>query len=162
MFWMIAFSSEQQNNHSNHPESPRCPSLFSSFHFQKHFFQKHSLSKKFCKETVYQTGVFVVTVIARNRINGVGSLFFRDRILRFGKNMPQSLKRFELLFCQLDLLFFHVLVAVAIVFCLTSLLFLPFHVIAKRRYPKQKRSRYLKRGDTRKNCESASFGMFGI
>ena len=38
--------------------------------------------------------VFVVTVIARNRINGVGSLFFRDRILRFGKNMPQSLKRF--------------------------------------------------------------------
>ena len=38
--------------------------------------------------------VFVVTVIARNRINGVGSLFFRDRILRFGENMPQSLKRF--------------------------------------------------------------------
>ena len=37
--------------------------------------------------------VFVVTVIARNRINGVGSLFFRDRILRFGENMPQSLKR---------------------------------------------------------------------
>ena len=31
--------------------------------------------------------VFVVTVIARNRINGVGSLFFRDRILRFGKNV---------------------------------------------------------------------------
>ena len=38
--------------------------------------------------------VFVVTVIARNRMNGVGSLFFRDRILRFGENMPQSLKRF--------------------------------------------------------------------
>ena len=38
--------------------------------------------------------VFIVTFIARNRINGVGSLFFRDRILRFGKNMPQSLKRF--------------------------------------------------------------------
>ena len=38
--------------------------------------------------------IFVVTVIARNRINGVGSLFFCDRILRFGKNMPQSLKRF--------------------------------------------------------------------
>ena len=35
-----------------------------------------------------------VTVIARNRINAVGSLFFRDRILRFGENMPQSLKRF--------------------------------------------------------------------
>ena len=38
--------------------------------------------------------VFVVTVIARNRINDVGSLFFRDRILRFGENIPQSLKRF--------------------------------------------------------------------
>ena len=37
--------------------------------------------------------VFVVTVIARNRIYGIGSLFFRDRILRFGENMPQSLKR---------------------------------------------------------------------
>ena len=38
--------------------------------------------------------VFVVIVTARNRINGVGSLFFHDRILRFGENMPQSLKRF--------------------------------------------------------------------
>ena len=27
-------------------------------------------------------------------INSVGSFFFRDRIFRFGKNMPQSLKRF--------------------------------------------------------------------
>ena len=36
----------------------------------------------------------VVTVIARNRINGVSSLFYHDRILRFGKNMPQSLKGF--------------------------------------------------------------------
>ena len=36
----------------------------------------------------------VITVIARNRINSVGSLFFRDRIRRFGKNMPSSLKRF--------------------------------------------------------------------
>ena len=48
---------------------------------------------------VYQTDVglsdvFVVTVIARNNINGVGSLFFRDRILKFSENMPQSLKRF--------------------------------------------------------------------
>ena len=40
------------------------------------------------------SNVFVVTVIARNRRNGVGSLFFRDRILRFGENMPESLKRF--------------------------------------------------------------------
>ena len=38
--------------------------------------------------------IFVITVIARNRIDSVGSLFFRNRILRFGKNMPQSLKRF--------------------------------------------------------------------
>ena len=38
--------------------------------------------------------MYSLSVIARNRINGVGSLFFRDRILRFGKNMPQSLKRF--------------------------------------------------------------------
>ena len=36
----------------------------------------------------------VITVIARNRINNVGSLFFSDRILRFGENMPLSLKRF--------------------------------------------------------------------
>ena len=36
----------------------------------------------------------MVTVIAWNRINGVGSLFFRDRVLRFGENMPESLKRF--------------------------------------------------------------------
>ena len=36
----------------------------------------------------------LITVIARNRINSVGSLFFSDRILRFGENMPLSLKRF--------------------------------------------------------------------
>ena len=45
------------------------------------------------KLTFSLSDVFVVTVIARNRINGVGSLFFRDRILS-GENMPQSLKRF--------------------------------------------------------------------
>ena len=48
---------------------------------------------------VYQTDVglsdvFVVTVFARNNINGVGSLFFLDRFLKFSENMPQSLKRF--------------------------------------------------------------------
>ena len=36
------------------------------------------------KLTFGLSDVFVVTVIARNRINSVGSLFFRDRILRFG------------------------------------------------------------------------------
>ena len=45
------------------------------------------------KLTFGVSDVFVVTVIARNRINGVGSLFFHDRILRFGENMPLSLKR---------------------------------------------------------------------
>ena len=46
------------------------------------------------KLTFGLSDVFVVTVIARNTINGAGSLLFRDRILRFGKNMPQNLKRF--------------------------------------------------------------------
>ena len=46
------------------------------------------------KLTFGLSDVFVVIVIARNRINGVGALFFHDRILRFGKNMPLSLKRF--------------------------------------------------------------------
>ena len=46
------------------------------------------------KLTFDVSDVFVVTVIARNRINGVGSFFFRDRILGFGENVPQSLKRF--------------------------------------------------------------------
>ena len=36
----------------------------------------------------------VFTVVARNGITGVCSLFFRDRTLRFGKNMPQSMQRF--------------------------------------------------------------------
>ena len=35
--------------------------------------------------------ILVITVIARNRINSVGSLFFRGRILRFGNNMPRML-----------------------------------------------------------------------
>ena len=51
------------------------------------------------KLTFGLSDVFVVTVIARNTINGVGSLVFPDRILRFGKNMPQSLKRF---FCNFN------------------------------------------------------------
>ena len=46
------------------------------------------------KFTFGLSDVFVVTVITRNRISGVGSLFFNDRILRFGKNLPQSLERF--------------------------------------------------------------------
>ena len=44
--------------------------------------------------------ILVITVIARDRINSVGSLFFRDRILRFSENMPLSLKR---LLSNLDL-----------------------------------------------------------
>ena len=46
------------------------------------------------KLTFGLSDVLVVTVIAGNWINGVGSLFFRDRFLKFGENMPQSLKRF--------------------------------------------------------------------
>ena len=46
------------------------------------------------KLTFGLSDVFVVTVIARNRINGVGSLFLRNRILKFSKSMPQGLKRF--------------------------------------------------------------------
>ena len=45
------------------------------------------------KLTFGLSDVFVVTVIAR-KVKGVGSLFFRDKILRFGENMPQSLERF--------------------------------------------------------------------
>ena len=41
------------------------------------------------KLTFGLSGIHMVTVIARNRINSVGSLFFRDsRIPRFGKYMP--------------------------------------------------------------------------
>ena len=43
---------------------------------------------------VWSSSVFVVTVIARNRINGISLLFFYDRILRFRKNTPRSLRRF--------------------------------------------------------------------
>ena len=46
------------------------------------------------KLTLGLPDVFVVTVIARKIINGFGSLFFQDRILKFGKNMPQRFKRF--------------------------------------------------------------------
>ena len=41
------------------------------------------------KLTFDLSDVFVVTVIARNRINGVSSLFFLDRILEFGKAFEQ-------------------------------------------------------------------------
>ena len=46
------------------------------------------------KLTFGLSDMLVITVIAGNRTNSVGSLFFRDRILRFGTNMLQSLKRF--------------------------------------------------------------------
>ena len=38
--------------------------------------------------------ILVITVTGRNRINSVGMLFFRDRILKFSKNIPSSLKRY--------------------------------------------------------------------
>ena len=43
------------------------------------------------KLTFGLSDVLVITVIARNRINSVGSLFFRDRTLTFDKNMPRML-----------------------------------------------------------------------
>ena len=39
------------------------------------------------KLTFGLSDVLTITVIARNKTDSVGSLFFRDRILRFGKNM---------------------------------------------------------------------------
>ena len=42
---MIAFSSEQQNNHKNRRESPGCPSLVFVFHFQKHPPRSQQLGK---------------------------------------------------------------------------------------------------------------------
>ena len=65
------------------------------------------LSFLFCKgkplfdalSNVYQTDIWSVRYtryhsIVRNRITSVGSLFFHNMILRFGKDMPQSLKRY--------------------------------------------------------------------
>ena len=42
---MIAFSSEQQNNHKNRREIPGCPSLVFLFHFQKHPTRSQQLGK---------------------------------------------------------------------------------------------------------------------
>ena len=36
------------------------------------------------------SNILMITVIARNRINSIGSLFLCDRILRFGKSLNQS------------------------------------------------------------------------
>ena len=46
------------------------------------------------KLTFGLSDVLTIIVIARNKIDSVGSLFFRDRILRFGKKYALSLKRF--------------------------------------------------------------------
>ena len=46
-----------------------------------------------CARLTFDLSDIHITVITRNRINVVGWLFFRDSIFRFGKNMPQSLKR---------------------------------------------------------------------
>ena len=45
------------------------------------------LFQTFIKLTFGLSDVLTITVIARNKIDSVGSLFFRDRILRFGKDM---------------------------------------------------------------------------
>ena len=46
------------------------------------------------KLTFGLSDILVITVIARDRVNSVGSFLFRDMILSFGKIMPQSLKKF--------------------------------------------------------------------
>ena len=45
------------------------------------------LLQTYTKLTFGLSDVLVITVMARNRINSVCWLFFRDRILRFGRNM---------------------------------------------------------------------------
>ena len=45
------------------------------------------LLQTYTKLTFGLSDVLVITVMARNRINSICSLFFRDRILRFGRNM---------------------------------------------------------------------------
>ena len=61
------------------------------------FLQKKTLFDAL--SNVYQTGLSdipVITVIARNRINSVGSLFFRNKIVGFGKKYaPKFEKVFE-------------------------------------------------------------------
>ena len=52
------------------------------------------LFKRCTKLTFGLSDILVITFIAQNRVNSVVSLFFRDGIFRFGKNMPQVLKRF--------------------------------------------------------------------
>ena len=46
------------------------------------------LFQTYAKLTFGLPDILVITVIARDRMSSVGSLFFRDRILRFSKNMP--------------------------------------------------------------------------
>ena len=46
------------------------------------------LFQAYTKMTFGLSDILVITVIARNRTNSLGSLYFRDRILTFGKNMP--------------------------------------------------------------------------
>ena len=51
------------------------------------------LFQTFTKLTFGLSDVLLVTVIARNRINSVGSLFFRESILKFGKKYAQKSKK---------------------------------------------------------------------
>ena len=63
------------------------------------FLQKKKKTLFDALSNVYQTGLSdipVITVIARNRINSVGSLFFPNKILGFGKKYaPKFEKVFE-------------------------------------------------------------------
>ena len=46
------------------------------------------------KLTFGRSDTLLIAVIVWNRIKSVDSFFFRNRILRFGKNMLYSLKKF--------------------------------------------------------------------
>ena len=58
---------------------------------KKHFLM---LFQTCTKLTLCLFDILVITVIERESVKSVGSLFFRNRILRFGKDMHQSLRRF--------------------------------------------------------------------
>ena len=62
---------------------------FSFFAKENRFFM---LFQTCTKLTFGLSDVFVAIVVTRNRINGVGSLFFRDRILRFGNVIVFEMK----------------------------------------------------------------------
>ena len=52
------------------------------------------LFQTYTKLTLCLFDILVITIIEREGVKSVGSLFFRNRIRKFGKDMHQSLRRF--------------------------------------------------------------------